>query len=129
MDPGQCSEHSAAQCRNPSAVRHWRVFNRSNPKGASPFLAATVAAGSLPAVEGGIHATRPWREQRRCELIYYHLADARLFRPGWKPGSTSSRMADATVTSHRTSFGCMIPDAPDSVGIDFQLERYYQWPS
>ena len=62
-------------------------------RGASQFRAAPVAAGILPAREGGIHASRTRRGQWRRERIIHRLAGINGFsrragspalrQPGW----------------------------------------------
>jgi len=57
-----------------------------------------VAAAILAAVEGVLPAARkkhlPWLPLRRFPTT---AAQVKVFPPGWKPGSTSAKLAGATV--------------------------------
>jgi len=66
-----------------------------------------VTAGILPAVKGGIFATRTGRGQRCPERILHRLAaiHARSRRAG-SPARRQPGMADATSVRHRVSCAC-----------------------
>ena len=51
---------------------------------------------SRPAVEGGILPPGKTTRKSATRQLYRAFLDGTLFPPGWKPGSTSAKMADAT---------------------------------
>ena len=97
------------------AVDSLRIINRRGKSfvrrtsivGASQILAAAVAAGILPAVKGGIFATRTGCGQQWRERIFHRLAKthARSRRAG-SPARHPPRMADATIARQRVSCVC-----------------------
>jgi len=60
-------------------------------------LVTDVAAGILPAVEGGILPSGPARESNAASKSTGSPLSSAQFPPGWKPGSTSGKMPDATT--------------------------------
>ena len=73
-----------------------------------------VASGIMPDVEGGHLAARKERRRHGVALIVQAaFALGVVFPPGWKLGSTSGRMPDATVSdrhfrSHRRGRAALI---------------------
>jgi hypothetical protein len=57
-----------------------------------------VAAGFQPAIEGGILSPGPRAKLQNRPGLLGVVSTATLFPPGWKPGSTSAKMADATFS-------------------------------
>jgi len=71
--------------------------------GASQFRAAPVAAGSLPVGNGGIHASRTKRASGDVNELFMAWQEFTVSPAGLEARLYVSRMADATVASHRVS--------------------------
>ena len=61
---------------------------------------------SRPAVKGGMLPPGKIARKSAAPRFYRTFLDGTLFPPGWKPGATSAKMADATVFKQaRSGFG------------------------
>mgnify|MGYP001552938201 FL=1 len=94
LDVDKWRFHNASSIGRPSGLRkrRWVMLNLKR----RAFLSDAVAAGFQPAVEGGILPPGLQRGAGQTASVGWRLSLSRHFPPGWKPGSTSAKMADAT---------------------------------